>query len=131
VDVVAISITKADLSDKLADFIPPALHRGHQLTPSGLCVSLVLHTPEVPHVCLKGRTSPRFFKLREEVGIYHFGSLFFRFRSHVENAFVISLKSPPFFNRLEPLPKKIEHRHSVLDRVALELPVKGRGYFEV
>src|SRR3954449_10092014 len=99
--MVAIGIAKADLSDEFADLVPPALHRSHRPTPNSLCVPLVLHAPKVPRVCLKRRTSPRLLKLREEVGIYYLGSLFFRSRSHMENAFVISLKSTPLLNCLK------------------------------
>src|SRR5688500_14096824 len=48
-----------------------------------------------------------------------------------KNAFFISLRSSSLLDCLEPLTEEIEHRHSVLDCVALELPMKGRGHLEV
>src|SRR4051812_27157160 len=48
-----------------------------------------------------------------------------------EDVFVISLKPSLIFDRLERLSEQIEHRHAVLDGIALEFPVKGRGHLEV
>jgi hypothetical protein len=84
VDVVAIGIAEADFGNEFANLVPPALDRGHLSVPGSLRVPFVLHARKVPRICVEGRTSPRLLKLCEEIGIDHLGSLFLRFRSHME-----------------------------------------------